>query len=243
MEGVDYSDARPRPWVLAQAGKRFAIRYVGPGRTSKLLTRAEANLLKGAGLAIACVAEGAARDALTGRATGSRHAGQAHQNVVAAGGPSGAVIFFALDWDASPAELERTVPYFDGAAAAIGFSRVGVYGGYRTIDWAIRRRVAVKFWQTYAWSGGRVHGGANLLQYHNGVSIDGGQVDLCRSISADFGQWHPPTETVGSAPASVPAPDEAQSWDYAPTIDATSRYFDYAAAMLEGSAHAIEAGY
>lgn len=242
-EGVDYSTSRPRPWVLAQAGKTFAVRYVGPGSSAKHLTRAEATALRSAGLAIATVAEGYARDALTGRATGVRHANAADDGIAAAGGPGQAPVFFTIDWDASATELEATRAYFDGAADTIGLGRVGLYGGYRSIDWAVRNKIATRFWQTYAWSAGKVHPGADLLQYRNRVYIDGGQVDLCRSLSVDFGQWNPPTQTVGSAPPSVPAPDEAQAWDYAPVIDATGREFDWAAALLEGSAASIEHGW
>jgi hypothetical protein len=57
------------------------------------------------------------------------------------------------------------------------------------MQWAKRDRVARWFWQTLAWSGGRWAGHNHLEQYRTGVSLAGGTVDLCRSKTADYGQW------------------------------------------------------
>ena len=53
--------------------------------------------------------------------------------------------------------------------------------------------------------GGIVYSGAHLLQYLNGQTINGGTVDLCRSIKADYGQWAPP---ASSKPPAKPQPPE-----------------------------------
>jgi len=242
-EGVDYSWSRPRPWVLASEGKRFAVRYAGPGSSGKHMSRSEVDALAAAGLYIGTVAEGEVKDPLLGRSKGMDHARRAHDMAVRAGMPSTRPIFFAIDWDASMAELERCVPYLDGCAAVLGFYRVGIYGGWRTVDWASRNGHAAKYWQTYAWSGGRVHSRTDLYQYKNGVRMDGGTVDLCRSITADWGQWRPGVETIGQAPTNLPAPDEAHLWDYAPTVDGTGALMEDLASTLEGSARAIEIGW
>jgi hypothetical protein len=57
------------------------------------------------------------------------------------------------------------------------------------MQWAARDGVAAWFFQTYAWSGGLWYGGNHVEQYKNGVIVAGGEVDLCRSVKAEFGQW------------------------------------------------------
>jgi hypothetical protein len=242
-EGVDYSSARPRAWVLASEGKRFAARYAGPGSTGKHMSRAEVQALVAAGLSVVTLCEGAARDALGGHARGVDHARRARDMAKDAGMPPGRPIYFAIDFDASAGELEKTVPYLDGATSVIGLSSVGIYGGWRTVDWAARNGRAAWYFQTYAWSAGKVHTRAHMLQYHNGASIDGGSVDLCRSIAADFGQWRPGVETVGEAPPSTPPPEQSEWWDYVPTIDGLRGQIDDLASALDGSARAIEASW
>lgn len=242
-EGVDYAWSRPRPWILAASGKTFALRYAGPGSSGKHMSRPEVDALAAAGLWLGTLAEGSERDALLGRQKGMDHARSAKDMAMRAGMPEDGVIFFAVDFDATAAELARCTPYFDGCANAIGFSRVGIYGGWRTIEWATKGGHAAKCFQTYAWSGGRVHPRADVLQYHNRATIDGGQVDLCRSITARWGQWRPGVETVGSAPDAIPPASTTEPWDYAPTVDAAGRTFDTLAEQLEGSSRAIEAGF
>jgi hypothetical protein len=65
-EGVDYSSTRPNPQQLYAAGKRFVVRYGGPGGDWKHLTAAEAASLTGAGLALVANGEGAADGLLGG---------------------------------------------------------------------------------------------------------------------------------------------------------------------------------
>lgn len=242
-EGVDYSWSRPRPWVLAAQGKTFAIRYAGPGSSGKHMTKSEVTALAAAGLRIATICEGAVKDPLLGRQKGIDHARSARDMAMKAGMPADGVVFFAIDWDASKAELARCVPYFDGAASVLGFSRVGCYGGIRTVDWAANDGHAAKYWQTYAWSGGKVHPRADLIQYKNGVTIDGAVVDLCRSITDKWGWWRPGVQTVGEAPPPAAPAGEDFGWDYSRTIDATADGFDGLAATLEGSAREIEIGW
>lgn len=188
LEGVDYSWSRPDLEQLYQLGKQFIIRYVSYSDTGKNLTRAEAEQARRVGLAIVTNWEWDARDQLGGYARGQAHAREADRQHRACGGPKDRPIYFSTDFDASTGELETCYDYLRGAASIIGWDRVGVYGGYRTIAYMASKGVRW-LWQTYAWSGGRWHKAAQLRQYRNGVHLAGGEVDLNRAMTDDYGQW------------------------------------------------------
>jgi hypothetical protein len=52
------------------------------------------------------------------------------------------------------------------------------------------------FWQTYAWSGGKVSAHTHFLQYLNGQTVAGASVDLNQSRQFDFGAWEPVAPVV-----------------------------------------------
>lgn len=187
MEGVDYATPLDEKALFA-AGKKFAIRYIGPGGTWKHMTRAEYDRLVAAGLMVALVAEGAATDMLSGSAKGVQQAQQAQQALKDLGLPENTPIYFAADWDVQSAQWSACRAYLQGAASVVGLSRVGIYAGYDAVSWAVRDGVATLFWQTYAWSEGRWHPANHVEQYKNGVSMAGGSLDLCRSKQDYFGQ-------------------------------------------------------
>jgi hypothetical protein len=188
IEGVDYSWGRPDPVCLAKNGKRFAVRYVSWDRTGKNINMAEADRLRSAGLSIVTNWEFAARDQLKGRAQGQNDATEADRLHRLAGGTPGRPIYFSTDFDATTAQLVECLKYLAGCADSIGWGRVGVYGGYRTIEFM--HDAGVRWlWQTYAWSGGRWHPAAHIQQYRNGVVLCGGETDLNRAMTVDYGQW------------------------------------------------------
>jgi hypothetical protein len=189
-EGVDYAFTVVNEEELHAAGKRFAGRYGGPGTADKHLTAAERDRLFAAGLDIMCLAEGAAGDALQGRALGVAHGQSAAAMFHALGAPDSAAIYAAVDFDCTASQWPAVANYLRGFGAGLGSpARVGVYGGLRVMQWAARDRVASYFFQTYAWSGGAWFAGNHVEQYRNGVALAGGEVDLCRSKVANFGQW------------------------------------------------------
>jgi len=191
IEGVDYSDARPSPAGLAQAGKRFAVRYGGPGTADKHIDAGEVAALHGAGIAIVANAEGTARGLIGGRATGRAWAASADLHFRALGWPLDRPIYLSADWDVQAVEWPTVREALAGAADVLGAARVGIYGGRRVIEWAQRDRAAAWFWQTYAWSGNPTVWvpGTHLQQYRNGVTIAGGDCDLNRAVTVDYGQW------------------------------------------------------
>jgi hypothetical protein len=190
IEGVDYAYApHPSAAGLAAAGKHFVCRYGGPGSPGKQLTATERDALFAAGLSIVANAEGAANGLLGGRPVGLAWAASARDHFGALGMPVDRPIYFSADFDCSAGQWPAVREGLRGAASVIGADRVGVYGSYDVMRWAAADKVAVKFWQSYAWSGGRWFAGNDIEQYHNGVTVAGADVDLCRAMTADYGQW------------------------------------------------------
>lgn len=196
MEGVDYSTSRPSPVGLYAAGKRFVIRYGGAGSANKWLTIGEAHALHAAGLSIVANVEGTERGLMGGHGVGAAWASQADNHFQGCDMPADRPIYLSADWDVQPDEWPTVANALRGAADAIGHDRVGIYGGRNAIRWARRDGVARWFWQTYAWSGVRTEWipGNHIQQYHNRVPVAGGEVDLDRSLTVDFGQWPIPRE-------------------------------------------------
>lgn len=186
IEGVDYADARPSPAGLVAAGKRFVVRYGGPGRDAKQLHADELRALLAAGLSVVANAEGTT-GGFQGEAAGRAWAVSAEQHFRDLGMPADRPIYFSVD-TGSP-DLAAVDAACRGAAAVIGAGRVGVYGGYATIAHVARAGTARWFWQTYGWSAGRWWPGAHIQQYRNGVTVAGGDCDLNRAMVDDFGQW------------------------------------------------------
>lgn len=189
MEGVDFAFSSPSARGLADAGKRFAMRYVGPGTSPKHLTVTEAAGLKAAGLSLVTLVEGAVGDPKGGFSVGVNHARLAVAMCKARGFPTDRPMYFAVDYDVSSSSWAAAREYLRGAGSVIGPALVGIYGEHDAMAWAARDGVAAWFFQTYAWSGGRWFAGNHVEQYRNGVRLAGGTVDLCRSKRADFGQW------------------------------------------------------
>lgn len=189
IEGVDYSADRPSIDGLVAVGKRFACRYVGAGTADKHLDPIEAQELITAGLSIVANVEGFADGLLGGWDAGVHWATLAHSHMIRCGLPETRPIYFSVDFDVQVKDWPVVAESLRGAAAVIGVERVGVYGGFDAIAWAVRDQVARWFWQTYAWSRGDWHRLAHIQQYRNGVSLVGGTVDLDRAMVADYGQW------------------------------------------------------
>ena len=189
-EGVDYSFARPGGAALRAAGKSFAVRYVpyqgdqGKGLKSDELADLQAN-----GIAVALVWETTAGRMLDGYGAGVTDGTLALASAALLGFPKDRPIYFACDTDTTADQLASVRNYLDGAASVLGRARIGIYGEYDVIDHCLGTGAATWFWQTYAWSGGRLHPMAHLYQYQNDQTINGAAVDLCRSLVADFGQW------------------------------------------------------
>lgn len=239
-EGVDYSFTRPSIICLWGTGKEFIARYFGPGSASKHGTRSECAAAISLGFDIVSLVEGFGDDANLGYSKGVEQARSGNSGAVAAGMPGDRPLFFAVDFDASTAQLANVARYLDGCASVIGRNRVGVYGGYRTVKYCADRGLSAYNFQTYAWSGGAWHSSAGLQQYRNRVSMCGGEVDLCRSVAEDYGQWSPPIGRAGHGGVLTPAPPAETPWEFGDHLDRLSRQVDDVAVATNGAAAVIE---
>ena len=189
-EGVDYSFARPGGAALRAAGKSFAVRYVPyQGDQGKGLKADELADLQANGIAVGLVFESTAGRMLDGYGAGVTDATVSLASAALLGFPKDRPIYFACDTDTTADQLASVRNYLDGAASVLGRARIGVYGEYDVIDHCLGTGAATWFWQTYAWSGGRLHPMAHLYQYQNDQAINGAAVDFDRALVADFGQW------------------------------------------------------
>lgn len=239
-EGVDYSFTRPSIICLWGLGKKFICRYFGPGSSGKHATRAEISSAQSLGFDIVALAEGFANDANLGYSKGVEQARSANSAALAAGMPGDRPIMFAVDFDATTAQLSNVARYMDGCASVIGRGRVGAYGGYRTVEYLAARGLAAYYFQTYAWSAGKWHPQAALRQYRNGQAICGGDVDLCVSVADDYGQWELPILRSGQSGTKVPQPQAETPWEFVDHLDRLSRQQEDVGTTLNSAALAIE---
>jgi Domain of unknown function (DUF1906) len=194
--GVDYAFTTINPAQLYAAGKRFAMRYVGPGSASKHLTAAERDALWAAGLSIVLLVEGAVDDPQSGYDVGVAHARQARAAADVLGFPK-VPMYFAVDRDENATNWPPAREYLRGADSVLGEGMVGVYGERDVMVWAARDTVAAWYFQAFAWSDYNQDGivewypGNHVEQYRNGVALAGGTVDLCRAMQLNIGQYHP----------------------------------------------------
>jgi hypothetical protein len=175
--------------AMAAAGMRFACRYLVPAQYAwKRLTRAEAEAITAAGLKIVSVFQRGQKDAAGGAANGTRDGKAAYQEAKAIGQLAGTAIYFAVDFDAQPKDYDAIEAYLRAAAKELPGYNVGVYGSYAVVEEMARRGAAKHFWQTYAWSRGKISKCANLYQYKNGQTLAGHTVDFNESYGNE-GWW------------------------------------------------------
>lgn len=203
-EGIDYSWARPGGRNIKNAGKQFVVRYLfEDGQGGKGLDANELADLVNNGLEIVLVYEAFAASPKEGAQTGKAHAAAAQREINRLGLPEKSVVYFAADWDAQAADQPAIDDYLRGAASIIGLDRVGLYGSADVMQRTMASGTAKWFWQTYAWSRGRVQEGIHLYQYLNGQNLNGA-VDYNRTSLDNYGQ----VSKAGSIAPSVPTPSQ-----------------------------------
>jgi len=184
----DYASVRPDLDALKAAGVGV-IRYVCELIGTKVITKEEADDIRAHGLGLALVYEQYEQRPLEGRAAGHADALVALAQGRAAGFPDGRPIYFAVDFDAQPAQQKAVDEYLGGAAEVLGIERVGVYGGFNLINRCWTNKTASFFWQTGAWSKGQESIHANMIQMTgiNPQVIGNVKVDVNETRQDDFG--------------------------------------------------------
>lgn len=186
IEGVDFSWGRPGGAALVAAGKHFVVRYLTG--TGKALTAGEIKDYTAHNIAIAVVFESTAGRALTAGFAGGAADAKASETALKALGLGTLPVYFAVDRDTTSANYANVDDYLNGAASVLGRERTGIYAEADLIDHCAKVKSASWFWQTYAWSGGRISPNAHLYQYRNGQIINGSKVDFTRALKLNYGQ-------------------------------------------------------
>lgn len=140
--------------AFVKDGYSFVARYLVPSGY-KALTKSEADRISQAGLQIVSVFETTANRALGGRSAGLADGATAVQVAHQLGQPAGSCIYFAVDFDATSAQMATVVAYIQAASEATPEYTTGVYGSYAVMEAVKKAGACSRFWQTYAWSGGK----------------------------------------------------------------------------------------
>ncbi len=136
---------------LKAAGVTTVMRYYNEANSSvlpqKRLELAEAKALAAAGLRIGVVfEEGNNKASAFGTAEGERAVAAALRCAEAIGQPAGSAIYFAVDYDAEPADLDAVKSYFQAVNEAIGGYKVGAYGSGSVLTALGDAGLAEYFW-------------------------------------------------------------------------------------------------
>lgn len=167
-------------------GYEAVARYLVPS-SWKAITKSEADTISEAGLQIISVFETTANRALVGRAAGLVDGASAIQVANDIGQPKGSTIYFAVDFDATAAQMPAVIEYIRGASEATPGYNTGVYGSAAVIKAIQESGTCSRYWQTYAWSYGEKVEGIHIYQYKDDITIHGINVDLDESYGEEGG--------------------------------------------------------
>jgi peptidoglycan hydrolase-like protein with peptidoglycan-binding domain len=191
-KGIDFTTplTQAKAKEVAATGIEFVCRYLVPARYAhKRITKAEAQNITNAGMKIVCVFESTA-DRVKGGAEAGRIDGKlALAETKLVGQPIGTTVYFAVDYDAPATDYDIIEEYLRNAFVELPGYAVGVYGSYAVVEEMYRRKACTHFWQTYAWSKGKLSEHTNVYQYKNGVNVCGINADLNNSFGNE-GWWN-----------------------------------------------------
>lgn len=183
--------------ALKSAGFEYAMRYL-PTHAWKGLTAEEVRAIQGAGLKLVSILQKSANYAgYFTKEQGRKDGADAQQLAGNLGQPRGSAVYFAVDYDCRrPSELANVASYFEGVKETLKHYKVGVYGSHTVVN-HMRNKVDY-FWQTYAWSSGKVAEHIHMHQYQNGVTVAGVQIDR-NDIFKQPGAWNEISEPAKPA--------------------------------------------
>lgn len=241
MLGLDFAGGRPGAKAIKAAGYDFVVRYLTDGGTAlpgKLLLPAEMEDYKINGVKVCFMWETTADRAKAGRAAGFEDAQKADNYLISLDAFA-QVIYFAVDFDSTPADQAAINEYLIGAASYLGDWRVGVYGGFWPVSRALDAGVAAWAEQTKAWSGQNIDHRAHIIQMIEQTTINGIPCDVLQATVDDFGQFPPPFGERTNVP------DFTQQWvdhyhDDKPDKGATLELGDLISWAATHSAHSLE---
>lgn len=176
---------------LITEGVQFVGRYLGDGW--KTIDKVEADTILNTGLKIVSIYESnPTKASYFSRKKGFSDAKDAAKYAKSIGQSEGSAIYFTVDYDATSSDLDSILDYFTGVREGIDQNyNVGVYGPYSVIQKLHENKATQFYWQTYAWSKGKIADFINIYQHQNDVKVANIQVDLNHFIN-DAGSWTKP---------------------------------------------------
>ncbi|MCQ6280834.1 LysM peptidoglycan-binding domain-containing protein [Bacillus sp. EB600] len=195
---------------LKAAGIEYVGRYLGD--SWKSITKKEADILVHAGLKIISIWE--TNPTFAGYFSEDKAIADGKEAIAYAkliGQPEGSAIYFAVDYDAQPADLPAILSYFLGVRQSLGKDyKAGVYGSYAVLDMLQRSRAADCYWQTAAWSRGEVADFIDILQFGFNKNIAGIPVDY-NQFATSAGSWG---KSLVPSPSFQPSPPPSSATTY-----------------------------
>lgn len=205
--------------ALKAANIHTIFRYLDPIGPSepKSIKNPEAKAIAAAGLQLALVSEGwgsFAHGAISAGA-GERDAEFALKTAPTLGAPDGAAVFFAVDVDATAAEIQKLVlPYFGAIHSVVGQKyRVGVYGSGAVCSATMAAKLADLSWLSCStrWTGSQAYAASGqwALRQHPPTHVAGVPCDIddaAPGVEVGFQPFAPPV--VAPPPPAAPKPSE-----------------------------------
>lgn len=206
-------DPTPKLAALKASGVRTIFGYLSSINPAggKCWTPARMRALAAAGLRAGLVHEGwgAVGGGGISAKDGARDGRYCRVAAIALGAPRGACVYFACDWDFSPAQIQASViPYFKAIRAefADGFYRVGVYGSGAVCAAVIGAGFADMSWQAQSrgWLGYSAWLAKANMRQGPETKIAGLDIDT-DTAQGDIGDFAPFAASV-KEPASMTTP-------------------------------------
>lgn len=174
------------------AGVRLDLRYlcrVGLRtiNASKIARPAEVHAALDAGLAVGLVWQDTKGDALTGADGGRLDGLEAARQAAELGYPASCIIFVAVDFRPTPAQLPTVDAYFAAFRAACPWP-IGVYGAGEVIDRLMYLGLAAAGWHVSTWGATT---GASLRQHGPYLTVGGVQCDPNDVLVDNLAVWNP----------------------------------------------------
>jgi hypothetical protein len=162
VAGIDVAWTKPDPVNTRNAGYTLVIGYMS-GDPTKNLRGPQIAAYRAAGLQVGLVWETSANRVLGGAAAGAADGAAADAQATAAGYPADCVLFFAVDFAATPAQFP-VIDAYKRAFTAATVRPVGVYGSFAVVERFTGTPGCDYGWQTSAWSGSQLSAKAHLYQ-------------------------------------------------------------------------------
>lgn len=198
---------------------KFVLRYLAGSTSWKNMNLEEVNRLKAEGFMIGSIFQEGKDGTKAGYQGGLTAGYKALERAKDIGQPSGSAIFFAVDYDAPVSDYNSIEQFLKGVSVAFAsYYKVGIYGKFDVIEEMARRKACSYFWQTLAWSKGKLSKSADLYQYKIDVMANGVNVDLNECFNTDI-FWNQIKQDTENKPDTVESgnaenPSYVPSWKF-----------------------------